>query len=170
MAYFHVIAKLAQESEPVCLFKDLTLDDLRLKFLRHYDAGRDFLTGAEVVSCKDIRSVRIIETLRDDETEREAINRRSRAEIDEINRSSESSFFISLGSGWEPEDIAEAGEDVTSLYIKGAPGHLSHAGSKASTTLTVSRKAWHEHSIVKATIAIIVAVVSGGLIYAFGWN
>ena len=170
MAYLHVIAKISPKTESICLFKDLTLDDLRLKFLRHYDAGRDFMTGIEVISCKDIRSIRIIETLRDNETEREEINRRSTAKIDEINRSSDSLLFMTLGSGWEPEDIAEAGEDVTSVYVKGAPGHLSHLGSKAGTTLSVSHKAWNEYSIAKAAIAIIIAVVSGGLIYAFGWN
>lgn len=170
MAYFHVIAKLASKNEFVCLFKDLTLDDLRLKFLQPYTVGRDFMSGTDVVSSKDVISIKIIETLRNDETEREEINRRSRAQIDEINRSSDSVFFVSLGSGWEPEDIAEAGEDVTSIYIKGAPGYLNFSSAKPDATVSALRKEWYERSIAKAAIALIVTVIGGGLIYAFGWN
>ena len=167
MAYFHVITKLVSGEHPICLFDDLSSDDLRAKFLRHYERGQDFLAGGNVISAKDIRSVRIIETNRDNATEREEINRRSRAKIDELNSSSDSVFFISLGNGYEPDDIAEAGEDVTSVYIKGPPGYAL-ATSLPALAPAASSRTWYEHA-GKALIALVVTLVAAGIIYKLGW-
>ena len=51
------------------------------------------------------------------------IQEKSRKHIDELHRSSRAVVFIAKGRGYELEHISEAGEDVTSEFIVGAPGH-----------------------------------------------
>ena len=81
------------------------------------------LCDKEVIRIVNIKKVEIIRTAQTSEIELSTIQKRSRSEIDEFNSQSESVFLIGLGRGQDPEDIVEAGEDVTSKYIVGPPGH-----------------------------------------------
>lgn len=55
--------------------------------------------------------------------------------------------------------------------------NLSGSGNRAfvyddsvPAPVPVSRKAWHEHALVKIGVSIIITVVAGGILFAFGWK
>jgi hypothetical protein len=156
MPYHHVIAKTASSDEFRALFSDLSADALQERFITPYERGTSFFSGNDLISPSDLRSVQIVRTQQLDQIERDEINRIDRAKIDEINSSSDGVFFLSIGGGYEPQDIAQAGEDVTHTFIKGPPGFK--AGRWAP-----SMKAF-------GWIAGIVAtVIAGGLAKWLGW-
>ncbi|MGK2913887.1 MAG: hypothetical protein ACSLE5_05420 [Porticoccaceae bacterium] len=157
MPYYHVIAKTATEDKCRCLFSDLSPDELKECFIRPYERGKAFFSGKDLFSPSDLRSVQIIQTARSDQTERDEINRKDRASIDEINRTSQRAVFISIGGGYDPEDIAQAGEDVTHSFIKGPPGFKS--GRFAPSIKVVSWAA-----------GIIATVIGAGLVKWLGWG
>ncbi len=155
MTYHHVIAKVGSEDKYRSLFLDLSASELSEKFLTPYEKGVAFFSGNDLISPSELRSVQIIRTERNEEAERDELNRISLAQIDEINRSG-SVTFISAGSGYFPEDIADAGEDVTRALIKGPPGH------KAGR--------WAPSLLVFGWIAGIAATVAAaGLVHWLGW-
>ncbi|WP_162984552.1 hypothetical protein [Poseidonibacter antarcticus] len=94
-----------------------------MKFVRLYKKGKDILCDKDVVRIENIKSVQIIRTNKKNEDERSIIQDESFKRVQELNRQSDSIAIISLGYGYKLEDIVYAGEDVTSLYITGAPGH-----------------------------------------------
>jgi hypothetical protein len=156
MPYFHVIAKATSEDKFSCLFSDLSSENLAKKFVKPYEKGEKFFSGNDIYSPADLRSIKIIKTERTDQVERDELNRKHREEIDEINRSSQHPVFISLGGGYEPEDIADAGEDVTHSLIKGPPGFKAGkfgAPSKAAGWIG----------------GIIAAVAAAGIAKWLGW-
>lgn len=122
MKYHHVIAKIGANDKFRILFADLSAADLKTRFIAPYERGSSFFAGNDLVAPRDLRSVQIVRTERAEQEERERLNKESLARIDEMNRESTGVVFISPGSGYEPEDIAEAGEDVTHTVIKGPPG------------------------------------------------
>lgn len=157
MAYHHVIAKVGETDKYRVLFADLSLADLKKRFIAPYERGNSFFSGNDLVVPSDLRSVQIVRTESTEQEEREHINKESRAQIDKINRESSWAVFISPGSGYQPEDIAEAGEDVTHSVIKGPPGF--RAGK------------WGTSAKVVAWVAGIVAVVvAAGVIKWLGWG
>lgn len=170
MAYLHVIAKLRGEDSWICIFRDLTPDDLRFRFVRHYELGERFLGEDRVIDPKEIQSLKIIETLLSDAQEREAICEEHRQSIEALNRSSDHLVFGIAGLGWNVEDIAEAGEDVTKVYIKGAPGHLRKGSSiDVPERPEENNKGWRV-TTGNRLFDLIVAVGAAGVVYFFGWN
>jgi hypothetical protein len=125
MTFHHVIAKVGSDTKPRCLFIDLSAADLRSRFVKPYDRGHSFFSGTDLIAPSDIKSLQIISTARPEQIERSEINRRDLDRIDELNRSSDCVVIISPGAGYAPEDIAQAGSDVTQVFIKGPPGHKS---------------------------------------------
>src|SRR5690554_839488 len=112
MSYYHVIAKVGSEDKRRVLFSDLSADELKERFVKPYEKGKAFFSGHDLISSSDLRYVQIIRTHRPDETERDEINRRDRERIDQLNDSSSGVFFMSIGGGYQPQDIAEAGVDI----------------------------------------------------------
>ncbi len=157
MAYHHVVAKVGQNDKFRVLFADLSLADLKKRFIVPYERGISFFSGNDLVAPTDLRSVQVVQTECTEQEERERINNESLAQIDKINRESNGAVFISTGSGYDPEDIAEAGEDITHSVIKGPPGF--RAGK------------WRTPTKVLAWVAGIVAVVvAAGVIKWLGWS
>jgi len=157
MAYHHVIAKVGQNDKFCVLFADLSLADLKKRFIAPYERGISFFSGNDLVAPAELRSVHVVKTERAEQEDRERINNESRAVIDKINRESAWAVIISPGSGYDPEDIAEAGEDITHSVIKGPPGY--RAGK------------WGNSTKVLAWVAGIVAVVvAAGVIKWLGWS
>ena len=157
MTYHHVIAKIGQNDKVRVLFSDLSLADLKKRFIAPYERGISFFSGNNLVAPSDLRSVQVVRTERTGGEERERINNESLAQIDKINRESDGLVFISPGSGYDPEDIAEAGEDVTHSVIKGPPGF--RAGKWGASTKVL---AW--------VAGIIAVVVAAGVIKLLGWS
>lgn len=156
MPFFHVIGKASSEDKFSCLFSDLSSEDLTKKFVAPYEKGEKFFSGNDIYSPADLRSIKIIKTAQTDQVERDKINRKHLEEIDKINRSGQHAFFISTGGGYEPEDIAEAGEDVTHSLIKGPPGFK--AGKFGAPLKAAS---WIG--------GIIATVVAAGIAKWLGW-
>lgn len=132
MAFHHVLLSLDPEPNKLrSVFVDLSENELKTKFVTPYRKGRSFVSDNEIIVLTGIRKVHIIRTDQKNETERSALHDRSLREIDEFNRNS-SIRLISLGRGYDPEDILEVGQDVTSTFINGPPGYA------ATPTLTSS--------------------------------
>lgn len=156
MPYHHVIAKLAGAEKGLCLFSDLSTSELKRRFIVCYEKGESFFSGNDLISPADLRSVQIVRTAHPEAEEREAINRQSLAQIDEMNRSGSDLFFLSLGSGYEPADIALAGEDVTRSFISGPPG------TRAYRSANMRR-------IVGWVGTIVATVLAAGVVKWLGW-
>ena len=124
MPYYHVLITFTDSPKnPQCVLDDLSEQELKTKFVRLYKKGKDILCDKDVVRIKNIKSVQIIRTNKKNEDERSIIQEKSFKRLQELNKSSNSISIINLGYGYKLEDIAYAGEDVTSQYIIGAPGH-----------------------------------------------
>ena len=76
------------------------------RFVKPYEKGNPFFSGNDLISPNDLRSVQIIRTERQNEVERDEINRKDRERIDRLNNSDSGVFFVSIGGGYEPQDIA----------------------------------------------------------------
>ena len=156
MSFHHVIAKIGSEDKPRVLFTDLSADALKERFVKPYEKGQAFFAGNDLVAPSDLRSVQIIQTDRSDETERNEINRKDRESIDRLNDPSSGVFFLSLRGGYEPQDIADVGVDVTHDFIKG------HPGFKAGK--------WEPSMKALAWIGGVVAtVLAAGAVKWLGW-
>lgn len=97
----------------------------------------------------------MIETPVKEAEAREQINRDSLADIAEMNRTS-GLFIISPGQGYEPEDIAETGADVTRTFLREGPG-------SSSRLLGLSKTA------VGWLLGIVGSVLAAGLAKWIGW-
>lgn len=156
MPYHHVIAKVGAEERFRILFTDLSVEDLNERFVKPYEKGNSFFSGNDLVSPSDLRSIQIIRTEQQNEVERDEINRQDRERIDRMNNSDPSIFVVSVGGGYEPQDITEVGEDLTHTFIKGPPGY------KAGR--------WEPSMKVIAWIGgIIATVLAAGIVKWLGW-
>ena len=156
MPYYHVIAKVGTEEKFHILFTDLTVEELSARFVKPYEQGTTFFSGNDLISPNDLRSVQIIRTERENEVERDEINRKDRESIDRLNNSSSGVCIVSVGGGYEPQDIADAGEDLTHPFIKGHPGFKTGR--------------WEPSIKVIAWVGGIVATVAAaGIVKWFGW-
>lgn len=156
MTYHHVIAKVGAENKFRKLFSDLSAKALRECFINPYEKGESFFSGNDLISPSDLRSIQIIRTDRSEEIERDEINRKDRAKIDELNNSSSGVFLVSVGGGYEPQDISEVGEDITHTLIKGAPGFKAGRWDPSMKAI-----GW--------IAGIIATVVAAGIVKWLGW-
>lgn len=152
--FYHVLGAIGDRKTEV-LFSDLTAKELRKQFVVPYKRGRTFFAGTSVVAPPELRKVRIIETPVKEAEARERINRANLANIAEMNRTS-GLFIISPGQGYEPDDIAEAGADVTGTFLRGGPG-----SSNGLLGLSKHAAGW--------LLGIIGSVVAAGLAKWLGW-
>ncbi len=98
----------------------------------------------------DIRTVLIVRTERPEADECAEINGASLKEIERLNAQSDGVVIVSPGRGYEPEDILDAGDDVTSHFIKGPPGQ---------SPLDIVRNAIHNPWVVGIGTAVIAAIL-----------
>jgi hypothetical protein len=158
MSYHHVLLSFQDEPQKVrCIFADLSENDLRTRFVSPYRRGKNILCAGEVIETSRIKTVRIIRTENESEKELKKIQEQSKRDRDEFNRNS-AVVLVSLGAGYELEDISEAGEDVTSAFILGPPGD----GDRWTVVAAVLNHPWIS--------AIGTAVIAAGLIWLLGWN
>jgi len=161
MRFYHVLASFEPQSGEVrTVFSNLSEQELLDRFVQPYRAGLDIVVGNEIFPIGRIRKLFIVRTDDLEESVRAAINERSVREISEINRSSNSVVMISAGRGYDPEDILEDGEDVSSEFIGGPPGYAKQA-PVATQPVAVSRS----RPVTLLNHPWVVSVV-GGLIVA----
>lgn len=158
MAYYHVLVKFKDQPEKVlCIFADLSAKELDLKFLQPYRKGQTTLSGSRVVDVNNIILTQIIETEKQSDLELKEIQAKSRNEIEQFNQNSGSVYLLSLGRGYDAEDIAEAGNDVTSNFISAPPGHRN-----SRVLATVFNNQW--------VVAVLGGIVVAGIAAWFGWS
>lgn len=158
MTYYHVLVELRDTPKRVrCIFSDLTAKELEGKFLKPYRRGQRMLVETEVIDTMAITSTRIIETCRVSDVELQEIQQKSRREIDDINRHSDSIVFIGVGRGYAPEDIEEAGAEVTECFINSPPGQ-----SRSDLAARLLNHPW--------VVGIAGGVIVAGIAAWFGWG
>jgi hypothetical protein len=155
--YYHVIVKLNDAPDKrVCLFSDLSENQLKKQFVRPYKRGIPILADGNVINTMAIRTTTIKRTVKTSEEERKTIQEESARKIEKFNRESRRAFILSFGHGYAPADIAEAGEDVSSRYIMGPPG-----GKSGGIVQAAINHPWIS--------AIATAVIAAGIVKALGW-
>lgn len=122
MTYYHVVARVGAETISRVLFEDLTSKELKKQFLKPYWKGQKFFSGNELILPNDLRLLRIIQTHRPSAEERAEINAKASEAINRFNRANPSVVIIGAGRGYDPEDIADVGVDLTANLTKGPPG------------------------------------------------
>lgn len=152
--FYHVIGAVGDQKAEM-LFSDLTLKELISDFVKPYSRGKTFFFGARVVAPSALRLVRIVETAMPEADAREQINHDDFAQITEINRTS-GFTIISPGRGYEPDDLVEAGTDVTRIYLRDGPGS------------SIGLLGLSKHAIVW-TLGIVAAVIATGAAKWLGW-
>lgn len=152
--FYHVLAAVG-DREVQMLFADLKETELRKEFIKPYRRGTIFFAGFQIVNPAELRTVRIIETSTREDEARRHINQVSLAQIEEMNRTS-GVIIISAGYGYNPEDLVEAGTDVTRTYLTGGPG--------ASTRL------WGlSRTVVGWMLGVVAMVIAAGWAKLLGW-
>jgi hypothetical protein len=113
MTYHHDIAKIGAQDKFRCLFSDLSSEALHESFIKPYEKDQSFFSSNDLISPADLRSIQIVQTTRTGQVERDEINRKDRAHLDELNRSSNGIFIANISGGYAPQDVAEVGKDLT---------------------------------------------------------
>ncbi len=152
--FYQVLAAIGDRNTEM-LFSDLSAKELNKQFIAPYRRGKTFFAGITVVNSSELQKARIIETAVKEAEARDRINRDSLAKIAEMNRTSDL-MFISPGQGYEAEDIAAAGVDVTRIFLRGGPG-----SSKGLLDLSKAVAGW--------LLTIVASVLAAGLAKSFGW-
>lgn len=136
MSFYQVLIAIEPEPDKLrCALRDLSEPQLRAQFVEPYRKGRDLVCGNEIVPIAALRKVHIVRTAREDQQERNDLNAKSLKEIQAINREPGGVVFLSLGRGYDPDDILEVGADVTAEFISGPPGG-AHNQSRISRLLS----------------------------------
>ena len=129
MPFFHVLLSVdTDQSKLRSVLADLSEEQLKAQVVLPYRKGTTLICGNEIIPVSTIRKIHVVHTARPNEHERKAIHAKSIKEIEKINRESSGLVFLSPGRGYDPEDILEAGEDVTPQYIVGPPGSAAGPG------------------------------------------
>jgi len=124
--YFHVVVWTAQSGdEPIFLFGDLSEKQLKRQFLNPYHTGGNIFAQQKVLKATELTAVRIIETPNVKDEALKAVQERSLWRIEEFRRQRKWASMTSAGYGWDDDDIAYAGKDVTTSYVNGRPGSPS---------------------------------------------
>ncbi len=137
-AYLHVVLVLEGSEQRVFLFGDLSERDLKKRFLHYYHLGKPVLKNNEVINLAQVKSVHIIETEDPKEESLKKLQIKSKKDIDDFNRTSQSLVLIGPGAGWDDDEIVECGKDVTSRFISAPPGQ----GTWSTKLLAVLHSPW----------------------------
>lgn len=124
MSYYQVILKLrGSGATPQQIMVDASERELLSKIVKPFKKGNNLFHDSTVFDSNNIEMIKIIRTDERNEVVRDKIYNASVKRIDKLNRQSDSLVIISPGDGYDPEDILEAGDDVTEKYIVGPPGY-----------------------------------------------
>ena len=112
----------------------------------------------EVVRVSHISKVRIVRTVDTSDLELKGIQEKGKRDLDELNRTSRGVVFLGPVSGYSLDDIGETGDDVTSTFILGPPGH----GDKWTVVAAVLNHPWIS--------GIGTGLILAALVWALGWS
>ncbi|ROQ18679.1 hypothetical protein EDC38_2909 [Marinimicrobium koreense] len=122
MSYLHVTIKTKSSDGWLCIFKDLSVSDLKQKFVKPYRLGKPIYYDGNIFPPNEITQIKINETEKTHEDELKIVQDESYKEVQEFNRTSSSVVLISAGHGYSDYEINECGKDVTNSYISTGPG------------------------------------------------
>lgn len=122
MGYLHVTIKKKESSEWICIFKDLSLGELKRKFVKPYKLGISIYFDGNILPSSEISKVAITETKKPHAEELRVMQEESFKRVQEFNRSMSSVTLVSIGCGYNDYEINECGNNVTNEYISGGPG------------------------------------------------
>lgn len=122
MSYLHVTIKTPSSNGWVCIFKDLSVSELKRKLVKPYKLGKFICYNGNILSPTEIKQIKINETEKTHEEELKIVQDESYREVQESNRTSSSVVLISAGHGYSDDEINECGKDVTNSYISTGPG------------------------------------------------
>lgn len=122
MSYLHVTIKTKSSDDWLCIFKDLSISDLKINLVKPYRLGKSIFYGGNILSPSEITQVKITETKQSHEEELKLLQEESYRKVQEYNRTSSSTILISAGCGYSDYEINDCGKDVTNLYITSGPG------------------------------------------------
>jgi hypothetical protein len=156
MSFYHVIIATAPDEKWEMLYADLSMSELREKFVKRYKRGQSFLVNGRIIKPENLRSISIIETMDDEQAARKRVNLADLADIEEFNREG-GVVFISPGRGHRPEHLADAGTNVTDLFLNSAPGAIA-------ALFDTSKK------VAIWTVGILGSLAATGLAKWLGWG
>ncbi|MBU2985005.1 hypothetical protein KO528_06570 [Saccharophagus degradans] len=122
MSYLHVTIKTKSSEGWICIFKDLSVSDLKKKLVKPYRLGKPIYYDGNILSANEITQIKINETEKVHEDELNIVQEESYKEVQEFNRTSSSIVLISAGYGYNDYEINECGKEVTNSYISTGPG------------------------------------------------
>lgn len=122
MSYLHVTIKTKSSDGWLCIFKDLSVSELKTRLVKPYRLGKSIYYDGNILSPTEITQVNIAETERPHEEELKVVQEESYREVQEFNRTNSSIALISAGHGYSDYEINECGKDVTNSYISSGPG------------------------------------------------
>ncbi|MBO7927478.1 hypothetical protein J5X91_14585 [Pseudoalteromonas sp. K222D] len=122
MSYIHVTIKSKTSDNWLCIFKDLSVSDLKKKLINPYKLGKSIYYNGNILSPSEITQIKISETERPHKDELKTVQEDSYNEVQEFNRNSSSLTFVSAGHGYNDYEINECGKDVTNSFISTGPG------------------------------------------------
>lgn len=146
--YFHVIVDVGDSNRRV-LFTDLSKQSLKTQFLEPYRRGQKILHLGEFIDLGNLSKLHIIRTTKPKSEELEELQISSRRDIDEVNARSSGFTFISIGYGWNDEDIVFCGDDVTSQFIQPIPSSNWYL-----------KDFWQIAGVVVAIVGVILAYLA----------
>ena len=159
MKFYHVLISQEKESDRLRrIFEDLDENELKKKFLLPYGKGKSLICGGDVFPVKHIKKVRIFRTDQCYEVERDKLLRDSIQQIEKLNVESDGSFVIPFAMGSYPDDILEAGKDVTEKYLPDGPGY--EAGSSPFSRFVA-------HPMV---VMVVGSLVVAFVVWVLGWG
>ncbi len=122
MSYLHVTIKMKGSDGWLCIFKDLSVSELKKNLVKPYRLGKSIYYDGNILSPSEITQMKITETENPHEAELKVVQEESHRDVQEFNRTSSSVVWISAGHGYSDYEINECGKDVTNSYISSGPG------------------------------------------------
>lgn len=156
MSYLHVTIKTKGSDGWLCIFKDLSVSELKRNLVKPYRLGKSIYFDGKILSPIEITQVRITETESPHEEELKVVQEDSYREVQEFNRTSSSVVLISAGYGYSDHEINECGKDVTNSYISSGPG----AGTPLTAVAEFIKHPWVVR-VVGGLVFVAVAAYLG---------
>ena len=162
--YYHVRITTKSNPSQTEVELDIGSDDLRDRFVIPYSKGQPIVIDGKAVSSTDMDRIRINETMENSETLNLIIKRQERAQgiVHMVDHRGRLTSTI----------LADQGEDVTSKYISGPPGHGVEASTQPTQELmppTNSREIFVVHGRNQAARDALFGFLRAIDLHPLGW-
>ena len=154
--FFHVVIKSKMHSKKwCCIFRDLSLKELKRRFIKPYKLNEKFLSEGKLYSFDEISEIVIVRT---EELHRSVLTKakeESRKRMKEANSNS-IGIMIRVPSGVHDFEIKDYGDNVTSEFIQVGPG----SGTNLSKLRLFLKNPW--------LVRIVGGLIVAGIMLYFG--